>query len=104
MVKGIELLKAHGIDFHVIAVITSDALDHAYEIFDFFLELGVQRLGFNVEELEGEHLRSSLVNGNVETRIRNFWTQLYERQVQSGDRIYVREFFGLIRPSCKGRP
>jgi len=104
VVKGIELLKARGIDFHVIAVITSDALDCADEIFDFFLELGVQRLGFNVEELEGEHLGSSLINRRAETRIRKFWTRLYERQVQSGDAIQVREFVRAYKIIVEGTP
>ena len=102
VVKGIELLKAHGIDFHVIAVVTSDALDCADEIFDFFLELGVQRLGFNVEELEGEHLRSSLVSRRAEARIRKFWMRLYERQVQSGDAIHVREFVRAYKTIVQG--
>lgn len=90
--KGIELLKSRNIDFHVIAVVTSDALEHPDEIFDFFLELGVRRLGFNVEEMEGENRTSSLINRRLETRIRSFWTRLFERQQQAGGVVQIREF------------
>jgi uncharacterized protein len=104
VMKGIELLKKHGIDFHVIAVITSDALDRVDEVFDFFLQLGVTRLGFNVEEVEGEHLDSSLTKRRAEARIRKFWTRLYERQTQSGDAIHVREFVRAYKTIVQGTP
>ncbi len=74
--KGIDILRRRGIDFHVIAVITADALDHADPIFDFLLELGVRRLGFNVEELEGEHRSSSLMSRSYEARVKAFWRRL----------------------------
>jgi len=90
--KGIRLLRERNIDFHVIAVVTSDSLDYAGQIFDFFLQLGVRRIGFNVEELEGENLKSSLIGQAKESRIRKFWERLYERQQQSGGAVAIREF------------
>ena len=91
--KGIELLRSRNIDFHVIAVVTSDALEHPDEIFDFFLELGIRRLGFNVEgAMEGENRTSSLIDRRLETRIRSFWTRLFERQQQAGGVVQIREF------------
>ena len=52
--RGLQLLKDNDIPFHVIAVITGDALGHAQEIYDFFEAAGVKRLGFNIEEVEAE--------------------------------------------------
>jgi uncharacterized protein len=92
VLKGVTILQERNIDFHVIAVVTSDSLDHADEIFDFFLGLGVARLGFNVEELEGEHQISSLRDRKLEDRIRGFWARLYERQMASEGRLRIREF------------
>ena len=91
-IRGTALLRERNIDFHVIAVVTVDAIDHADEIADFFLDLGVRRIGFNVEELEGEHLTSSLKDPTLEQRIRRFWVRLYERQRNSGGRLKIREF------------
>jgi uncharacterized protein len=90
--EGVRLLRENGIDFHVIAVVTADAVDHADAIFDFFLELGVKRIGFNVEELEGEHVTSSLMPHAVESKMRAFWARMYERQIQSRGSITIREF------------
>jgi uncharacterized protein len=92
VLNGIALLQANNIDFHVIAVITADALDHADAIFDFFLGLGVKRLGFNVEELEGTHSTSSLSQRDAERRLRAFWSRLYAREVESAGKITIREF------------
>jgi uncharacterized protein len=91
-IQGVRLLQKHQIDFHVIAVVTQDALNYPDKIFDFFLDLGVRRLGFNVEELEGVHRVSTLVESGVETRVRDFWKRLYERQAQAGGAIQIREF------------
>jgi uncharacterized protein len=92
VMRGVEYLRKHLVDFHVIAVITSDSLDYADEIFDFFLGLGVHRIGFNVEEIEGEHETSSLGNIRAEERLRKFWTRLYSRQNESGGALQIREF------------
>jgi uncharacterized protein len=104
VMKGIDCLREHGIDFHVIAVITSDSLDHADEIFRFFLDLGVERLGFNVEELEGGHGSTSLLGPTVESRIRKFWGRLYELQEGSGGRMRIREFERAYEVVTKGPP
>ena len=103
-VKGIKLLQERGIDFHVIAVITSDALECPDEIVDFFLGLGVRRVGFNVEELEGEHADSSLVRRGIEARVRKFWTRLYERQVEAGTALQIREFVAAYKSIANGPP
>jgi uncharacterized protein len=102
-VRGMQLLRARGIDFHAIAVVTADALDHADAIFDFFQEAGVRKLGFNVEELEGQNRSSSLTQRSLEPRIRGFWERLYERQEASGGQVRIREFDNALEAIVNGR-
>jgi len=58
------------------------------------LQVGIRRLGFNVEELEGQNRTSSLVGSNpgIETAARRFWERLYERGEQTQRAISIREF------------
>lgn len=92
VMRGVDLLRRSNIAFHVIAVITADALDYADEIFGFFVSLGIDRLGFNVEELEGVHGTSSLIGDALEDRIRSFWKRLYELQQATRSPLRIREF------------
>ena len=92
VLEGISCLRESQIDFHVIAVISSDSLGAADEIIDHFLELGIQRIGFNIEELEGVHVSSSLRDGKLEDRLRMFWQQLYHRQLAANGSLEIREF------------
>jgi uncharacterized protein len=89
---GAQQLRDHGIEFHVIAVLTSDSLGHAASIFTFFKELGVREIGFNVEELEGGHSSSSLTAEGQGSRIEQFWQTLYDLYVSSDGRMRIREF------------
>jgi len=92
ILKGIQFLRQSDVNFHVISVVTSYSLDFADEIIDHFLDLGVTRLGFNIEETEGVHLSSSLRDKGLDTKIRRFWQRLHERQIEAEGRIEIREF------------
>jgi uncharacterized protein len=90
--EGAECLREHGITFHVIAVISADSLDHAEAIFHFFEEQKIREVGFNVEELEGDHGSSSLSGEAALNRIEKFWQRLYELQQESEGAVDIREF------------
>lgn len=91
--RGLRLLQEHGIPFHVIAVITREALGHAEEIYRFFFDLGVTQLGFNVEEIEGENSKSSLESGSAgEARVAAFMRKIFELQKADRGRMIIREF------------
>ena len=92
VMKGVEVLRKHDIDFHVIAVITEASLDHPDEIFNFFLEHEIQRVGFNIEEIEGINRASTLDTGSVDQRMRNFFHRIYDLQKSCGGKIKIREF------------
>jgi uncharacterized protein len=87
---GLQLLKDNHIPFHVIAVITGDALGYAQEVYDFFETAGVDRLGFNIEEVEAEHAVSTLGAAHEE-RVRAFYQTIFENQKQRRS-ITIREF------------
>ncbi len=104
VMKGIECLRKHHIDFHVIAVVTSDSLDHADEVFGFFRDQRIRRVGFNVEELEGDHKSCSLLDGSLEDRIRNFWRRLHVLQMESDGAVCIREFERAYEVIVHGPP
>ena len=93
--RGIAWLQREGIPFHVIAVLTSDSLDHPDAIFDFFLEQGITDVGFNMEETEGANAHSSL-SAELEQRYVAFMQRLWERNAASGGRLNCREFDGVL--------
>lgn len=97
VLEGFECLERHRVSSHVIAVLTSNSLDYAEEIFRFFLELGVTNLGFNIEEKEGVNDATSLETSDMDERVRGFFRRTYELQKQHGNRLKIREFDHAFR-------
>jgi uncharacterized protein len=107
VLKGVETLKRNGVEFHVIAVVSSNSLDFPDEIFRFFLDLGVRNLGFNIEEKEGVNQSSSLETVDMDERVKIFFKRIYELQKQHDNRLKIREFdraFRAIAVSDLDRP
>lgn len=92
VMKGVQVLRRHDIDFHAIAVITEASLDHADELFYFFLEHDIQRLGLNIEEIEGVNRTSTLAGASVDDRMKHFFGRLHYLQKKSNGKIKIREF------------
>ena len=92
VINGINHLKRHDIRFHAIAVITQKALLHPNEIYDFFKNIGVAKVGLNIEEIEGINTKSSLnLDEASMTQLRTFYEQLYERQLDDEKPVIIRE-------------
>ena len=102
VMKGVEVLRSHQIDFHVIAVITEQALDFPDEIFQFFLDNGVRQVGFNIEELEGVNQTSSLTGDSKGQRVKNFFRRIYELQKESDGLVSIREFDRAYQAIAQG--
>ena len=97
--RGLRLLQANGIPFHVISVITKDSLGHAEQIYRFFSELGVSQVGFNIEEIEAENMSSSLDSSPaIEERVREFMATMFALQKADMGRMRIREFDAAL---CK---
>jgi len=89
--RGVHLLREHGIDFFVIAVVTKDSLGHADEIYDFFIANGISHFGLNIEEEEDFNLTSSLKTSR-KGEIEQFFRTMYERMRASEGGVRIREF------------
>jgi uncharacterized protein len=93
---GIELLRAAGIPFHVIAVLTRESLKHPDAIFDFMVGLSAIQVGFNVEEVELDNTNSSLQGVGVKEDVAYFWRRILERAELESGRIHIRELEGVL--------
>lgn len=96
VMEGLDLLRRRGVPFHVITVLTADALDYPDELYAFYAENGIELVGFNVEEIEGPNAASSLASEDAAGRFRRFLSRFYDL-VSSGSRpLHVREFDATI--------
>ena len=93
-VKGAKLLQENEIPFGCVAVISNEAVDQPDEVYNFFKELGIDGVGFNIEEIEGENVSSSLDAGehSAEVRVRRFLERVYELSKADNFRLRIREF------------
>lgn len=88
---GVEKLREHRIPFGVVAVISDVSIDHPDEIFDYFVDLGIEGVGFNIEEVEGVNEASSLAK-SPERRVRAFLERVFERNRDANFPLSIREF------------
>jgi len=89
--RGVELLRKNKIPFGVVAVISDKSLDYPDEIFQYFVDMDVDGIGFNIEEVEGVNQASSLKD-NPEGRVRSFLQRVYDLNKEAGFPLKIREF------------
>jgi uncharacterized protein len=102
VMHGVEVLQRADIPFHIIAVLTADSLDRADDIYDFFVRCGVREVGFNVDEQEGIHGRSSIAEHELGHR--RFMERLLERSRMAPGRLHIRELEIASRLIARGLP
>jgi len=90
--RGIRTLQAHGIPFHAIAVLTSQALEQPEQMYRFLRDEGIHQVGFNVEEQEGVHVTSSMQGLLRERQYREFLRRFWVCNRRDGFPIELREF------------
>lgn len=91
VMRGLELLRDRNIPYYVLAVLTAASLQHADKMFEFFRSNNVPEVGFNVEEIEGIHLVSSLTREFALT-FRQFMSAFYSRCAADPGAPRIREF------------
>jgi uncharacterized protein len=96
------LLKAAGIPFSCIAVVTSASLDRADEIFAFFQELDPISVGFSTEEAEGANARSSVYHDDCLGQIQSFFARITELNMKAERPLRIREIEHVLRPLREG--
>jgi uncharacterized protein len=81
VLNGISVLTKLEIPFHVICVLTRESLEYPDEIYDFFADLDILQLCFNIEEIEAANKLSSLAVNPLDTEkaYRLFMAQILKR-------------------------
>jgi uncharacterized protein len=95
VMRGVRALQRHGIPFHTICVVTHDMLRAPDELADFFLNEGIIRVGFNIEEIEGINISSSLAQDGARAEFGRFLERFLDRAETSG-RLHVRETESIL--------
>jgi uncharacterized protein len=96
VMEGIARLQRRRIPFHVITVLTADTLDYPDELYAFYVEHDISRIGFNAEEIEGPHASSSLAGPEMARRHRRFLARFFDLATRPGSPLRVREFDAMI--------
>jgi uncharacterized protein len=91
-IAGIRHLRAHGVPFHVISVLTAESLAAPQEMFEFYLAEGIEHVCFNVEESEGEHRSESFAQTGIEDAYYRFLSEFWRLSVMHPGRLrFIRE-------------
>jgi uncharacterized protein len=100
--RGVEVLRAHDMGISVLSVLTSQNITRPDEMFEFFVESGFRDVAFNVEEIEGPNLRSSLIGdeGGLESprgRYRAFMGRMLQLNAAQGWPLTIRELVSIAQ-------
>jgi len=91
-IGGIRRLRKHGVPFHTISVLSSEALAAPREMFDFYVAEGIEHVCFNVEESEGDHVSESLGKLDAGTAYANFLSEFWRLSAAHPGKIsFIRE-------------
>jgi uncharacterized protein len=91
-IAGIRLLRRHGVPFHVISVLSSASMAAPGEMFDFYVAEEIERVCFNVEESEGDHVSQSFGDSGVEAAYYRFLSEFWRLSAASPGKItFLRE-------------
>jgi uncharacterized protein len=93
IVRGIDALRRHGIAFSALCVVGRPEPGLATELYDYFLDLGCDVLGINIEEQEGVNTRAVHLDGDL---VRGFWAELVAAW-RRDPRIHLREIEWSLR-------
>jgi uncharacterized protein len=91
--RGIEALRRHGIGFSALCVVSRPEPGLATELYDYFLDLGCDVLGVNIEEMEGVNTR---LNAHPAPAVTGFWSELMAAW-RRDPRIHLREVEWSLR-------
>ncbi len=93
---GIRALRAASIPFHVITVLSNESLRSARELHDFYVAEGIEHIGFNVEESEGDHVSGLLPGQATLDRYKAFLGEFWAIAAQAGAIKSIREINQML--------
>jgi uncharacterized protein len=91
VLRGIRLLVEHEVPFFALTVLTAESLAYPDEMFDFYRSNGISSVGFNVEEIEGPNVSSSLLAPEMRERFRRFFRRFVDLACSADPPLVVRE-------------
>jgi len=95
---GIRLLLRHEVPFHVISVLSPASMAAPHEMFDFFVEEGIEQVCFNVEESEGDHVSDSFREVGIEAAYSRFLSEFWRLSAAAPGKItFIREIEHAVR-------
>ncbi len=108
-VAGIRLLRAGGIPFHVITVLSNESMRAARELHDFYAAEGIEHVGFNVEESEGEHVSTLQPGASGRLAFQAFLAEFWLIAARAGKVKSIREIEHMVgevyrKPAFRGGP
>jgi len=93
VMAGIRLLQKHDVPFHVITVLTREAIADPEALYGFYREAGIGRVCFNIEEVEGQNAGSSLAGPAVARQFKQFLERFLDLvRAEPENPLWVREF------------
>jgi uncharacterized protein len=92
VLRGIRLLEEHQVPFFALTVLTAESLAYPDELFDFYRSNGIGSVGFNVEEIEGPNISSSLLGSGMRERFRRFFRRFVDLACSADPPLLFREF------------
>ncbi|HYN96424.1 MAG TPA: cyclophane-forming radical SAM peptide maturase AmcB [Pilimelia sp.] len=93
IMRGVAALRRHGIGFSALCVVSRPSPPLAEELYAYFLDLGCDVLGLNIEEQEGVNTR---VNAHAGEAVAGFWAALTAAW-RRDPRIHIREIEWSLR-------
>jgi len=93
IMHGIESLRRHGLAFSALCVVSRPRPGLAGRLYEYFLDLGCDVLGVNIEEREGVNARANAFDAAA---VRGFWSELVAAW-RRDPRIHVREIEWTLR-------
>ncbi|TDC34269.1 radical SAM protein [Micromonospora sp. 15K316] len=93
IVRGVAALRRRGLPFSALAVVSRPTPGLAAELYEYFLDLGCDVLGVNIEETEGVNTRG---NAHEAADVTTFWAELVAAWRRE-PRIHLREVEWTLR-------
>ncbi len=94
--RAVELLNDSGTSYHVIAVLTDDAIQQADKLFHYFNALGSEYICFNIEEIEGCNQSSTVLENDRYSNYIEFLDRFQRLRQEHGSSFRIREIDGVI--------
>jgi uncharacterized protein len=97
VIDAITLLKSNNVDFHIICVLTRYGLERYQEICDFFAELELREVCYNIDESDGVNISSVLGSPDVAYPLtRQLFRSLLEVATLPDQKMWIRELNKML--------